>query len=73
MYIYKYAYIWLYINTIVSQKFCNISLCVSYLNVYYMTKAVQAVGGSHYGWYANTLCIASLSVWFESGTDEYAM
>ena len=55
-----------------NKKFCNIFVHPSLWHVYPVTKAVQAVVDPCYvwdnrgSWCTNTLCKASLRVWFES-------
>ena len=69
-------YIYIYIYTWVNQKFCNILLSDSLCYLYHLTEAVKTMEDNRCGWLyranwcADTLCTASLCVWFESRTDE---
>ena len=57
----------------VSQKFCHIFVYASLWCVHQVTKTVQAMIGTCWGWlYCSSQCTALLCVWFES-TDECAI
>ena len=41
--------------------------------IYHVIEIVLTVGGTHCGWCANMIYIASFQLWFESYTDEHTI
>ena len=48
--LFNQIYVYIYINTCVSQKFCSILVQACLLCVNHMTEAVQTMGGPCYDW-----------------------